>query len=691
MVSNNSIDPEVRSHLARLLRRVAPGVASELAPRHLGRETVADAVALEGFPDPVASYRDLYLTPLLRVLAECLAGAGGGCEAVYADERLRFAPDGALARVLDEDERELVALCDGDAALAEAMQLELARLHQPLRERDGTPVSMLLVGDCLMTELRAFATVECRERGIALDSRHLYFSARQGVALAADEVTEELERRPADLIALSFLTFEGIPAYRALLARADRPGASVEREVDAIVGAIATFIDELRVVTSTTILLHGACGLPLSRWRRRLRFLPAQSVGRRRTVAILNERLDELAGATENAVFVNEAAVAEKIGVRAAGNPLLPPELTEGAIFHTTRLGRELAPRYAELARITAALRAAKLLLVDFDNTLWEGVIGEGEVVHHDDRQRLLRELREAGVLLVALSKNSPDSIRWHEMELAPDDFVLHKISWNQKAQSVLETAEQLDLSPDSFVLLDDNPAERELIRARLPQIHALDPQAEETWRALRFMLELPVTGRSAEAAHRTEMYREAASRREAMAQPLDLDEMMGSLGLRATFGAARRDDLPRIHELLARTNQFNTTTRRRSESELSELLSSDRHGVYVASLDDKFGALGLVGVVIVEREGDVAAFDSVVMSCRAMGFGLEYAMLRGALDAEAPWREAIGEYIPTRRNDPCSRLFSSAGFRRRGEHDWELSATEAGPSPPEWLSVVSR
>lgn len=691
MFTRQPTDPEVRARLKDLVGSSAERLAGELAPRHLQRESVARAVEVEGFPDPVAGYRDLYLTPLFRILGECLSGAGAGCEAVYADERLRFAANGSLGPLLDEDEAELISRCGNDRALADELRAGLARLHQPLRERSGTPVSMLLVGDCLMTELRAFASVECRERGISLDSRHQYFSARQGVALATDEVTEALERRPVDLIALSFLTFEGIPAYRALLARADRPGTSVQREVDAIIAAIASFVDRVRAVTSTTILLHGACGLPLSRWRRRLRFLPALSWGRRRAVAMLNERLAELVAATENAVFVDEATIAGEVGVRAAGSGLLPPPLTAGAIFHTTRLGCALAPRYAELAVATAKLRSAKVLLVDFDNTLWQGVIGEGEVTHYPERQRLLRELREAGVLLVALSKNSPGSIRWDEMELAPDDFVLHKVSWNQKAQSVLETAEQLDLSPDSFVLIDDNPAERELLRIRLPQMPALDPEQEETWRALRFMLELPVTGRSAEAARRTEMYRQAASRREAMTRPLELGEMMGSLGLRAAFGAARRDDLPRVHELLARTNQFNTTTRRRSEPELRELLASDRHGIYVASLDDKFGALGLVGVVIVERDGDVAAFDSVVMSCRAMGFGLEYAMLRGALDAEAPWSHAVGRYIPTQRNDPCSELFSSAGFRRRGEQEWELSPGEDWPSPPEWLSVVSR
>ena len=209
-------------------------------------------------------------------------------------------------------------------------------------------------------------------------------------------------------------------------------------------------------------------------------------------------------------------------------------------MFHPSWFGAVLAPIYVELARAQATLRNAKVLLVDFDNTLWQGVMAEGEVAHERERQRLLRELRDAGVLLVALSKNSDDAIRWDEMDLSPEDFVLHKVSWNQKAQSVLEAAQQLDLSPDSFVLLDDNPAERELVRQRLPEVRALDSNDPATWRALEWMLELPITGRSAEAARRTEMYREAAARREALADELDLPSMMRSLELRATFGRAR-------------------------------------------------------------------------------------------------------------------------------------------------------
>jgi FkbH-like protein len=163
---------------------------------------------------------------------------------------------------------------------------------------------------------------------------------------------------------------------------------------------------------------------------------------------------------------------------------------------------------------------------------------------------------------------------------------------------------------------------------------------------------------------------------------------MMRSLELRATFGRAREKDIGRVHELLDRTNQFNTTTRRRSESELRALAGGEGHSIYVATLADKFGDLGLVGVVIVERSGSDIAFDSVVMSCRAMGFGLEYLMLRAALDAETPWRRAVGRYAPSARNDPCAGLFASAGFHEQGEAEWILEATDRAPAAPDWLSM---
>ena len=117
------------------------------------------------------------------------------------------------------------------------------------------------------------------------------------------------------------------------------------------------------------------------------------------------------------------------------------------------------------------------------------------------------------------------------------------------------------------------------------------------------------------------------------------------------------------------------------------ELMNSAEHGVYLTTLADKFGSLGIAGIVITERREETVELDSVVMSCRAMGFGLEYVMLREALEAERPWARAIGRYVPTARNNPCAGLFSSAGFAE-GDGVWTLDGHAAGVQAPAWIDV---
>jgi FkbH-like protein len=408
-------------------------------------------------------------------------------------------------------------------------------------------------------------------------------------------------------------------------------------------------------------------------------------------VAALDGALREAVEQLENAIWIDERAVVARHGARHCDRPLFPAEVTRGALFHTSWLGRHLAGEYAPVVRAHARLSAVKVLLVDLDDTLWRGIMAEGRVVHDERAQRLLRDLREAGLLLVAVSKNDPAAIRWEELLLDRDDFVLHKVSWNPKVQSVEETAQQLDLDPRSFALVDDNPVERELVHQRFPEIAVLDPADPETWDALAWMLEFPNTRRTEEARRRTAMYREAAARREAMVGEIDLPAMMASLELRCELGTPRSDEVDRVAELVARTNQFNTTTRRRTPGQLRALAADPDHGLYIATLKDKFGDLGIVGVVVTERHGEELVLDSVVMSCRAMGFGLEDLMLRTVLERERGWTRAMGLYRRTERNDPCARLFEQAGFARRDEESWILEAGAGLPAAPAWIALTHR
>jgi FkbH-like protein len=511
--------------------------------------------------------------------------------------------------------------------------------------------------------------------GRALDVDHIFFSAG-----ASPVEPEELRRvtasAPPSLIGLSLFSYAGVPAYRVLAQECARlGGAELRTRARTLAALVATSLGAIREVTDATVLVHTACSLPLARRRTRWPILPAESRARRRLNAAMTEAVAEVVAATANTILVDEQRlIRENGGLKAVGAPVLGPEYDE-AIAHPAMFGTVLADFYADVLAAQRVFGKAKALLVDFDHTLWSGVMGEGTVEHHLDRQRLLRELKEAGVLLVALSKNDAAALRWDEMQLGPDDFVLSMVNWRPKPDNVSDAVAALDLAADAFVLLDDNPVERALVEENVLGVRSLDSGSEDTWRWLRYWLEMPSTTQTDEGRRRTELYREAAQRRHAMGQEHDYEQMMRSLELRAEVRPAGADDMPRLLELIQRTNQFNTTTRRRSTSEVKALLSSPDHEVLVASLGDRFGDLGVVAAVVIARGcKDEVEIDSFIMSCRAMGFGLEQLVLAEAT-ARHDGARVIAPFIPTERNQPAAGLYPAHGFTETAPGIWTLPA----------------
>lgn len=683
--------------LARALRRHGDRIAADWAERHRAYPCYVET-ALEELGDWNA-YAGRFAAPTLAVLALALETGRDQYLHIYANERLRFAsgPDRAEVR---QAELEAMAAADeqaiGDtlgltAASPEAEVLR-AVLHgaHGLLSATGPAMRIAMVGDCVMTEIQSFLRPLLAGDGLALTGRHFYFSARLGAALDADELLHSMEQQPADLIALSFLTFEGLPLYTGLIKEAGTlDGAARAARCDALLGLIDQYVRAIRERVDTPILLHGCSGLPVARWRRYLPVVPPMSRAQADVVRRLDQGLAAMSAGVENVVFIDERALVGAGGLRDADRRLLPRRLTHGALFHPSRFGMTLAREYARIAHAHAMLAKTKVLLVDFDNTLWKGVMADGAVDHDIAAQTLLKELQEAGILLVSLSKNTEANIRWDEMVLQPDDFVLHKISWDLKAQSVLDIAEQLNLDPASFVLIDDNPVERDLVTSAVPGVRALDPLDPGCWRALALLHHFPATRQTEEAQRRTAMYREAAARRQATEATLDYPTMMRSLALRIGWRRAEAGDLDRLNELVNRTNQFNTTTRRYTPAELSDLIRDEDRDVFVASLSDKFGSLGIVGAAITRVEGDAIRYENVVMSCRAMGFGLESQLVRGPIVARADVRRAVGLYVPTPRNGPCADLFSRHGFTESAPGEWTRDLSEPTPALPEWLELT--
>jgi FkbH-like protein len=261
----------------------------------------------------------------------------------------------------------------------------------------------------------------------------------------------------------------------------------------------------------------------------------------------------------------------------------------------STIFGALVAREYSTLISDHTLLRSMKAVLVDFEETLWSGVMAEGHVTHHFENQKLLLELKNAGILLVALSKNDMSSIRWDEMILKEEDFVSLKVNWKPKPDNVAAVVDELNLAPNAFLLLDDNPVERALVTEQVAGVRAIDPNDPATWRALRRWLKFPSTRQTEESKTRTAKYREGAERRKAMSQTHDYAGMMRSLKLNCAVRLATTGDMARLTELMQRTNQFNTTTRRRCTSEIEQLLADHGHG-------GRFGDLGIIAVVVYDR-----------------------------------------------------------------------------------------
>jgi FkbH-like protein len=639
--------------------------------------------------------RRTFVGPLFDLLTGWLATGESRWLTLYRDERLRYAPHRAapaerarfFEEILTADEQAVVAAVS--IPLRERLAMGLVEAHEPLVRPRQAAVRVLAIGDCLMGEIRVFLPDACRVRGFEADIRCLYFSAVVGRDISTAQVREFLARQPMDVLAFSFLSYEALPLYSALLRDADTLGpADLEQRVTAIVGLMRRFLADVRELTDAPFLLHNASGLPLRRLRRLVPFLNPLSPGRRRAVAAINTAVAELARHTPNTILIDEAAVAATAGYRAAMAPVVP--IPRDALFHTARFGEHIAREYADVLGSFEALRKTKVLAVDFDNTLWDGVMADGKVTQHRDRQEALKAVKDGGILLVAVSKNDPKNIRWDEMTLTPDDFVLQKIGWDLKVESITAAAKQLDLGLDSFVFLDDSQAEREFVRSQLPAVRVLDSTDAFTWRSIQRLLRFPNTKDTAEARSRTELYRQQAQRQEALSGTFDYPTMMAGLGLSLEFRRAADRDLDRLTELVQRTNQFNTTTRRYTRQQLQGFLTSQQHRVYVVTLGDKFGSLGLVLSVIVERQDDEVVLDSFVMSCRAMGFQLEHATIRLLLDAEPGATRWRGIFVPTDRNTPAAGLFAECGFVAKGDHDWVLEDPSRAPVLPSWFALVS-
>jgi FkbH-like protein len=348
----------------------------------------------------------------------------------------------------------------------------------------------------------------------------------------------------------------------------------------------------------------------------------------------------------------------------------------------------DVAREYAHiLSSLTHATK--KVVVLDLDNTLWGGVIGDdglegielgttspgGEA--YRDFQKYLLELSKRGVLLAVCSKNDYDKAiepfeKHPEMVLRLKDIVCFKANWEPKSDNIRQIASELNLGLDSLVFIDDNRAEIEIVNQFVPEVSTIwagdDPsEFAAKLKDSRFFEYRNVTE---EDVQRVQQYKQESERQQLLNTCTDMDSYLGSLEMVGTIKPFDRLDAPRVAQLIGKSNQFNLTTRRRTEAEVLAVIADEQYSAFTMRLSDRFGDHGLIAIVIGHASSEDFAIDTWLMSCRVLKRQVEEEVLNEIvrLARNRGCTKVVGRYIPTAKNGMVRDLYPKMGFAHSRE-----------------------
>ena len=329
-----------------------------------------------------------------------------------------------------------------------------------------------------------------------------------------------------------------------------------------------------------------------------------------------------------------------------------------------------------------------KCIVLDLDNTLWGGVVGEdgfdgielGQTANGKafvDFQKELLSLWQQGIILAINSKNNFDDamkvIHEHpEMILREKNFASIQINWNDKAQNLLQISDEINIGLNSIVFFDDDKLNQTRIKQEFPEVLTIElpEDPSEFSPLLKELNDFNVLQRTDEDTKRGQMYTEQRKRKELEKSVSNLDDFLKELDIKVKMKKSNEFLIPRISQLTLKTNQFNLTTRRYQEEEIKNFSSNTKFIVGCAQVLDKFGDNGITGVYIIKKNDKSWLIDTFLLSCRIMGRGVENAILSQILlDAQKNGIDEIqAEFIPTQKNQPAENFLSDFGFKKQDE-----------------------
>lgn len=345
-----------------------------------------------------------------------------------------------------------------------------------------------------------------------------------------------------------------------------------------------------------------------------------------------------------------------------------------------------------------------KAIALDLDNTLWGGVIGDDGVngikigsetaigEAYEDFQKYIKNLRDIGIILTIDSKNDLENafegLSHPSMILHKNDFFTIKSNWNLKSNNILESAREINIGEDSFVFIDDNPVERELVRSQLQNVAV--PEIGDKIELFKNFIDrnnyFEIISLSKEDLERAKYYQDNQNREKEQQNYSNYSDYLKSLNMIAEIDEAKEIYLERIHQLINKTNQFNLTTKRYTKSEVEEIYKDPNQILLYGKLKDKFGDNGLISIIIGKQVGDVLEIPLWIMSCRVLKRDMEIVMLNELVDLakKRGIKKLRGTYIPSKKNSMVKDHYKNLGFRfEKEENDifiWVLETADYQP-----------
>lgn len=357
--------------------------------------------------------------------------------------------------------------------------------------------------------------------------------------------------------------------------------------------------------------------------------------------------------------------------------------------YYFSQLAEELMSYIKPLAA-----KNRKCIVLDLDNVLWGGIIGEDgfDNINLDNKppgnayqefQKYLLALHKRGILLAINSKNNLDEtlkvIREHpQMILREKHFACIKINWQNKVYNMKEIASEINIGTDSLVFIDDDPFNRALIKNNLSEILVVDlPNDASLYvKSLKNLNDFNTWQLTEEDFNRNEIYAQQKQRIELQNKITNLEDFLKSLEMQIKIAKVTDFTISRVAQLTQKTNQFNLTTKRYTEEDIKSFTKSQNYEVFSVNAKDKFGDHGLIGVIIIQKEKNQLLIDTFLLSCRVIGRNIEKCMLKYIIDfaKKENIKKVIGQYFSTQKNAQVKNFYIENGFNQKSKENFELN-----------------